>query len=69
MLQLLFYLYLMFHTYAARFDVTENLKNFIKVFELALFSSHKKPKTFQDYPSHRILRHMYRALNVDEDKN
>jgi len=34
----------------------------------ALFSS-SKPKTFQDSSSHQILRHMHRALNIDENKN
>jgi len=32
----------------------------------ALFSSPRIPKSFQDSPSHRILRHMYEALNIDE---
>ena len=37
----------------------------------ALFSSHQNqnPKNFQDSPSHRILRHMYEALNIDKNKN
>jgi hypothetical protein len=35
----------------------------------ALYSSHQKPKSFQDSPSHRILRHMHEALNIDENKN
>jgi len=35
----------------------------------ALFSSPQKTKTFQDSPSHRILRHMHGALNIDENKN
>jgi hypothetical protein len=26
-------------------------------------------KKFQDSPSHRILRHMHGALNIDENKN
>jgi len=37
--------------------------------ELALFSFLKKPKTFQDSPSHRILRHMHDTLNIDKNKN
>ena len=32
------------------------------------FSSIKKLKIFAQYPSHRILRNMYRVLNVDEKK-
>ena len=36
--------------------------------KLASFSL-PKTKTFQDSPSHRILRHMYKALNVDKNKN
>jgi len=36
--------------------------------EYALFSSPKKPKNFQNSTSHRILRHMHRALNIDENK-
>ena len=27
------------------------------------------PKIFQDFPSHRILRQMHEALNIDENKN
>ena len=34
----------------------------------APFSSNQKPKIFAQYPSHRILRHMYGVLNVDEKK-
>ena len=34
-----------------------------------LFSSPQNPKTFQDSPSHRILRHVHEALNIDENKN
>jgi len=29
----------------------------------------KKAKSFQDFPSHRILRHMHEILNIDENKN
>jgi len=32
----------------------------------ALFSSLKNQKLFKDSPSHQILWHMYRALNIDE---
>ena len=36
----------------------------------ALFSSQQQnPKSFEDFPSHRILRHMHEALNIDENKN
>ena len=35
----------------------------------ALFSSPWKPKTFQDFPSHQILKHMHAALDIDENKN
>jgi len=35
----------------------------------ALFSSPRKPKSFQDSPSHRILWHMHETLNIDENKN
>jgi len=35
----------------------------------ALFSSPQKAKSFQDSPSHRILRHMHEALNIDKSKN
>ena len=34
-----------------------------------LFSSDKKPKTFKDSSSHRILPYMHVALNIDENKN
>jgi len=34
----------------------------------ALFSSPQKLKFFQDSLSHQILRHMYGALNIDENK-
>jgi hypothetical protein len=29
----------------------------------------KKPKTLQDSPSHRILRHMHGTLNIDKKDN
>jgi hypothetical protein len=35
----------------------------------ALFSSPKNLKCFQDFPSHRILRHIYEILNVDKNNN
>jgi len=35
----------------------------------ALFSSHQNQKSFQNSSSHRILRHMHEALNIDENKN
>jgi hypothetical protein len=35
----------------------------------ALFSSPGKPKTFQNFPLYRILRHIHVALNIDENKN
>ena len=35
----------------------------------ALFSSPWKPKSFQDFPSHRILWHMHETLNINENKN
>jgi len=34
-----------------------------KVFE---FSLSQNSKTFQDFSSHRVLRHMYGALNIDK---
>jgi hypothetical protein len=38
-------------------------------FILALFSLPLKPKTFQDFSSYQILRHMYKILNIDKNKN
>jgi len=38
------------------------LESVIKV----LFSSPHNQKIFQDFPSHRHLRHMYGALNIDK---
>jgi len=35
----------------------------------ALFSSSRNPKSFQDSLSHRILRHIHEALNINENKN
>jgi len=35
----------------------------------ALFSSSRKPKTFQDFSSHQILKHMHEALDINENKN
>jgi len=35
----------------------------------ALFSSPQKAKSFQDFLSNQILRHMHRVLNKDENKN
>jgi hypothetical protein len=29
----------------------------------------KKPKICQDVPLHQVLRHIYEALNIDENKN
>ena len=34
----------------------------------ALFTSTPKPKIFQDFPSHRIFRHMHEVLNIDGKK-
>jgi len=44
-------------------------KAYESILTKALFSSPQKPKTFQNFPSHRILWHMHRALNVDKNKN
>ena len=38
-------------------------------FTQALFSSQKVPKNFQDFPSHRILRHIHETLDIDKNKN
>jgi len=58
---------LMLYAYVARFNVTENLKNFINFFwELR---SCLIRKNFQDSPSHRIFGRMHGALNIDENKN
>jgi len=38
-------------------------------FTQALFSSPQKLKTFQDSPSHRMLRHMHGTLNIVENEN
>ena len=35
----------------------------------ALCSSPRNPKNFQNFTSHRILWHMHKALNIDENKN
>jgi len=40
-----------------------------KALTWVLFSSPRKPKSFQDSPSHRILWHMHETLNIDENKN
>jgi len=39
------------------------------VWFLGLVCSPQKPKSFIDSPSHRIFWHMYKALNIDENKN
>jgi len=36
---------------------------------VGIVSSSRNPKSFQDSLSHRILRHMHEALNIDENKN
>ena len=36
---------------------------------MALFTSLRKPKTFQDSPSHQILKHTHEALDIDKNKN
>jgi len=44
----------------------------VQVFFEAYFqpcSVQLKTQIFQDSPSHRILRHIYEALNIDENKN
>ena len=38
----------------------------VSVFE-ALISSPRKPKSFQNFLSHQILRHMHEALNIDSE--
>ena len=59
--QLVFYLYLIFHTCVKRFDVTENLEIFLFLGETkACLVFH--PKFF--HPSHRIFRHTHETLNV-----
>ena len=35
----------------------------------ALFTSLRNLKTFQDFSLHQILLHMYKTLNMDENKN
>ena len=56
----------MLHACDQRFDVTGNLENFYEL-NKALVS--QKPKSFQDYLSHQIFRHIYEALNIYENKN
>ena len=34
-----------------------------------LFTFTPKPKIFQDFPSHRIFKHMHEVLNIDGNKN
>jgi len=60
----------MFHACVERFDVTENLENFLVFgWTKALFSSQKILQNFSDSPSHRIFRRMHEVLNIDENKN
>jgi len=61
----------MLYAYAARFDVTENLEKFLVfLVEVRPCLVHpKNQKTFQDFLSHRILRHMHGTINIDENKN
>jgi len=33
----------------------------------ALFNSPQNPKVFQNFPLHRILKHMYRVLDIDKN--
>ena len=66
-MQLVFFrLHLVLHTCAARFDVTDTAQNFLES-KQALSSHPNSPKSVQ-YLSHRILRYVYVALNVDEKK-
>jgi len=65
-----FYLYLMFHACAARFDLTENLEKFLVfgwtkqglrgclVFPVKIYR-----------PSYRVFRHMHGVLNIDYLQN
>jgi len=34
-----------------------------------LFRYTQKPKTLQDFPSHRILQHLHGTLNIDKKDN
>jgi len=47
----------------------KNYNKYSKVLYLStkgLFRCIQKPKSLQDSPSHRILRHMHGALNIDK---
>jgi len=58
---LFFCVHLMFHAYVQRFDGMDE-----KILNRALL---QKPKTFQNFQLHRILRHIYETLNIDGNKN
>ena len=42
---------------------------FLLLFKALFRYNQKNPKTLQDFPSHRILRHMHGTLNVDKKDN
>ena len=47
----------------------KTLFNFVWLFNMVWIRKRsQKPKSFQDSPSHRIVRHMHEALNIDENK-
>jgi hypothetical protein len=55
--------------YVRAADATRNSTNQHKEIGADFNASLQKPKSFQDFPSHRILRHMHGVLNIDENKN
>jgi len=50
------------------FNLTR-VQKFLQNRNKVLFSSPQNSKKIQDFLSHRILRHMHEALNIDENKN
>jgi len=57
----------MFHVFAVRFDVTENLKNFLGELNKALVTPKIQKKI--KISLHQTLQHMHRALKIDRNKN
>ena len=51
------------------FNVRASQIAYKSTYTLALFSSLKKQKAFQDFLSHQILQHMHKALNIVKNKN
>jgi len=54
---------------STRYTPLIKFSSIVALISMALFRYTQKPKTLQDSPSHRILRHMHEVLNIDKKNN